>query len=359
MGNPAYKESISIAISKSNGEKAIRAATNLGMIDKTLNIQRDSDSLYIPLKRNPTIDETGILSQNIPEYRISAHDFSERRRIPQTLLECLQDELAPNLLASLPHSMDIIGDIAVVEIPNELEPHKNVMGKAILATHKNVGTVLAKASAVTGEFRIREFDLIAGKDKTTTVHKENGCKYFVDLAKAYFSPRLSNEHKRVADVTTEGETVVDLFAGIGPFAILIAKTHANIKAYALDSNADAIAFLRKNARLNRVENRVFPILGDAKNVAQEHLIGIADRIIMNLPEKAIEFVDAGCKTLKPKGGIIHFYCFISEQNPLEKNKADLINSIKKAGRKINKISSKLVRSTAPYQWQVAFDVKIR
>jgi tRNA (guanine37-N1)-methyltransferase len=273
-------------------------------------------------------------------------------------MECLEDELAPNLLASLPHSMDIVGNIAIVEIPHELEPHKNTIGKAILVTHKNLETVLAKASAVTGEYRTREFKLLAGKNKTTTIHRENGCQYFVDLAKAYFSPRLSNEHKRIAELTEEEETVVDLFAGIGPFVILIAKTRGDVKTYAVDVNPDAITFLKKNARLNRVENKVFPILGDAQIIAKEQLIGIADRVIMNLPEKAIEFVEAGCKALKPKGGYIHFYCFINEQNPLEKNKIDLINSLEKAGRKINKISSKLIRSTAPYQWQVAFDAEI-
>jgi tRNA (guanine37-N1)-methyltransferase len=273
-------------------------------------------------------------------------------------MECLKDELAPNLLVSLPHSMDIIGDIAIIEIPDELQPHEGIIGKAILSTHKNVETVLAKASPVEGEFRTRQFQLIAGENKTITTHKENGCQYFLDITKAYFSPRLSNEHKRIANLTKESEMVVDLFAGVGPFVILIAKTHSNVKVYAVDANPDAITFLKKNVRLNRVENKVYPMLGDAKKIAEQHLVGIADRVIMNLPEKAIEFVEPACKTLKPKGGNIHFYCFMSDRSSLENNKDDLINSVEKAGRKITTISSRLVRSTAPHQWQVAFDAKV-
>jgi tRNA (guanine37-N1)-methyltransferase len=358
LTNPPSRASICIKVSKSYGEKSIRTAATLGIIDKTLNIQRNSDFLYIPLKRELARGETDSLSHNVPEYQISTHDFSERRRTPRTLMECLKDELAPNLLVSLPHSMDIIGDIAIIEIPDELQPHEGIIGKAILSTHKNVETVLAKASPVEGEFRTRQFQLIAGENKTITTHKENGCQYFLDITKAYFSPRLSNEHKRIANLTKESEMVVDLFAGVGPFVILIAKTHSNVKVYAVDANPDAITFLKKNVRLNRVENKVYPMLGDAKKIAEQHLVGIADRVIMNLPEKAIEFVEPACKTLKPKGGNIHFYCFMSDRSSLENNKDDLINSVEKAGRKITTISSRLVRSTAPHQWQVAFDAKV-
>jgi tRNA (guanine37-N1)-methyltransferase len=261
-------------------------------------------------------------------------------------------------LAVLPHSADIVGDIAVIEIPQKLESHKALIGKAVLKAYKNVKTVLAKASVVSGVYRLREFETIAGENRTVTLHKEHGCQYCVDVAKAYFSPRLSYEHNRVASLVNEGETVADLFAGVGPFAVLIGKTHKTVKVYAVDMNPDAVEFLERNTRLNRVENRVYPILGDARQVVEQRLYGVADRVIMNLPEKAIEFVDAACKALKPEGGVIHFYGFVDASNSVENLQTQFVKAVEKYDRKVVSVSSKLVRATAPYEWQTVMDAKI-
>ncbi|MBC7131236.1 50S ribosomal protein L11 methyltransferase, partial [Candidatus Bathyarchaeota archaeon] len=183
--------------------------------------------------------------------------------------------------------------------------------------------------------------------------------YYVDLAKAYFSPRLAYEHNRVAQLVKEGETVIDMFAGVGPFAIMIAKTHANVKVYAIDINPEAVALLERNIRLNRVDAKVYPFQGDAREIINKRLAGTADRVIMNLPEKAIEFVDAACKALKPEGGIIHFYSFATASTPMEKVKAQFERKIEDCGRKVEKILfSRLVRETAPYERQIVLDAKI-
>jgi tRNA (guanine37-N1)-methyltransferase len=219
--------------------------------------------------------------------------------------------------------------------------------------------VLAKVGAISGTYRLREFAIIAGEPRTATVHKEHGCKYYVDMAKAYFSPRLSHEHNRVASLVQKGETVVDLFAGVGPFAVLIAKKSETAKVYAVDINPEAIEFLKSNIRLNRVENRVFPILGDARHVIEDKLLGVADRVIMNLPEKAIEFIDAACTTVKPTGGIIHFYGFIRLPDSLENVKLRFSEAVEKAGRKVDKfLFAKTIRETAPYEWQMVLDAEI-
>ena len=158
----------------------------------------------------------------------------------------------------------------------------------------------------------------------------------------------------------EGETIIDMFAGVGPFSILIAKTHENVKVYAIDINPEAIALLKKNVRLNRVEGKVHPVLGDAKQIIKQKLSGVADRVIMNLPEKAIEFVRAACEALKPEGGVVHFYGFVTAEEPLEKLKQQFKEEVEKSGRKAAKILfSRTVRETAPYEWQVVLDAEIR
>jgi len=353
------KVSVCVKVPKVHAEKVIILASKLEMVNKELEIQRDSAFVYIPLFRQPSENELEALKKQAPECKVSTYTFPKREKRVKTSVELLENELPPHLLASLPRAMDLVGDIAIIEIPPELDAHKRVIGEAVLKTHKNVQTVLAKAGVISGTYRLREFSVIAGEPKTDTVHKEHGCKYYLDLAKVYFSPRLSHEHNRVASLVKDGETVVDLFAGVGPFSISIAKTRENVKVYAIDANPYAIKFLKKNIRLNRVESQVYPILGDAKQIVKQRLSVIADRVIMNLPEKAMEFVDAACTAVKPAGGTVHFYSFVNASNSLEDVKSRFIVAVQKSGRKVEEIlSSRLVRTTAPHEWQAVLDAKI-
>ncbi|MDI6846614.1 MAG: class I SAM-dependent methyltransferase family protein [Candidatus Bathyarchaeia archaeon] len=354
------KKSICIKAPKTYGEKAIILANKLKIVYRELEIQRNKDSIYIPLIRRPSENELGAFKEQVPDCEFSTYFFPERKKRVTTFVELLEDKLPPHLLASLPRAIDFVGDIAIIEIPPELDAHKNIIGESVLKAHKNVRTVLAKAGAVSGTYRLRELSIIAGEPQTETIHKEYGCQYHVDLAKAYFSPRLSYEHSRVASLVEEDETVVDLFAGVGPFSILIAKTHENVKVYAIDMNPRAVELLEKNIRLNRIEGKVYPILGDAKHIVKQRLSGVADRVIMNLPEKAIEFVDAACEAIKPTGGIVHYYSFVKSSDSLENVTQRFINAVKESGRKVEKILfSRLVRATAPYEWQAVLDAKIR
>ena len=262
--------------------------------------------------------------------------FTEKQSPPETLMQTLENKLPPHLLASLPQAFDIIGDIAIVEIPPELKPYENLIGEAILKTHKTSKRSCQSRRHQRNLPHSRITTFIAGEQKTQTVHREFGCQYHVDVAKAYFSPRLSHEHERVASLVQDGETVVDLFAGVGPFSVLIAKKNPTVKVYAVDLNPDAVELLKVNVRVNRVENRVFPILGDARQIAATKLKGVADRVIMNLPETAIDFVDAACQAIKPEGGIIHFYAFVRSPDSIENLKQRFCEAVEKNGRKVER-----------------------
>ena len=91
-----------------------------------------------------------------------------------------------------------------------------------MQTHKRIKTVLRQASPVSGDFRLRKLEWIAGERKTETVHKEYGCILKVDLGKCYFSPRLSYERNRIAHQVQPGEVMVNMFAGVGSYSIVIA-----------------------------------------------------------------------------------------------------------------------------------------
>lgn len=354
-----FERSLCIKVKKIHGEKTLILANKLGITKRELKIEQDINHIYIPLIRKPEDSELAKLKAKLPDFELAANLFTKKKPKEKTLHQVLENQLPPHLLASLPRALDIIGDIAVIDIPPELKTHKQIIGESLLKTHKNVRTVLAKVGAVAGTYRLRELELIAGEQKTITVHKEHGCQYQVDVATAYFSPRLSHEHNRVASLVQKSETVVDLFAGVGPFSVLIAKKNPEVKVYAIDINPKAVEFLKKNIRLNRVDNRVIPIQGNATQAVENQLLDIADRLIMNLPEKAIEFVDAACKAVKPSGGIIHYYAFIRLPDSLEDAQQRFSQAVEKAGRKVDAfLSAKIIRETAPYESQIVLDAKI-
>jgi tRNA (guanine37-N1)-methyltransferase len=341
-------------------EKTLTLLKQRGLLNAQLKIRSENDYIRIPLSREPFAWELEMIRNDVPDVKLCESEFPERQEKKTKPADLLSDKLPSHLLASLPHAVDFVGDIAVVEMPPELEPHKLAIGDAILKAHKRVRTVLSKSSPVNGVYRLRTFEIIGGEDRTQTVHKEHGCVYHVDLAKAYFSSRLSYEHLRVASLVKENETVVDMFAGIGPFAILTAKKHASVHVFAVDLNPDAYQLLRKNAVVNRVLGKVIPILGDIRQVVNVRLAGVADRVIMNLPEKAIEYVDVACKALKPEGGVIHYYQFVGSPDPLEAAKNQFAEALRQTDRRLLRVSeARVVRGVAPFKNQVVVDAEIK
>jgi len=353
-------EAPSLKVPKSLGEKAIRVANELGLLNKSLKVRSEGDFLHIPLTEEPTPPQISFLSGKLPEFKVVRYLFQERVRKPRKAIDIAAERLPPYLLASFPRSIDIIGHVAIVEIPPELKDYKRVVGEAILEAHRQVRTVLAKIGAVSGVHRVREFEVIAGSGETETVHREHGCVYHLDPRKVYFSPRLSYEHNRVASQVRAGETVVDMFAGVGPFSILIAKRVKDIRVYAIDVNPEAYRYLKRNIIANGVQGRVTPILGDVRVIIPERLRGVADRVIMNLPERALEYIDLACESLRIGGGIIHYYCFAGGEESITEAKEKLIREFGGMRRRIERIlTARIVREVAPYKWQVAIDLEVR
>ena len=350
---------VCLKVPKSLGEKIISLAHKLELVNKALFIEKQHDQLWIPLVRQPNENELAQLKFIAPQLKLGTELFTEKRPAQETLNGVLENEIPNSLYSSIPHSFDIVGDVAVIEIPYDLNMYQTVIGQAILKTHKNIKSVHAKAGAISGVYRIRDLIYIAGENRTHTVYNEYGCQYHVDLAKAYFSPRLSQEHHRVAALVNNSEVIVDLFAGVGPFVVPIGKLCFDAKVYAIDINPDAVELLKINIKINKVENQVFPLLGDARELVNGKLKGVADRVIMNLPETAIDFVDVACQTLKPAGGVIHFYGFVRKPDTIDDLKTRFTCLIEQQGRTVvTFLCVKCVRETAPFEQQVVFDVFI-
>lgn len=348
-----------LAVSKKRGQDAKILLSELNLLDNNMRVSSNSQKIFWPLVREVSEKERAVLKAKLGDFELLYAEVEPRSGRSRSILEELEGKLSPSQLASLPHSYDIVGDIAVLEIPPELSDQKLLVGEAILRVHKNIKVVLAKAGKVDGVTRIRRFTHLAGENRTVTLHKENDSIFRVDLASAYFSPRLVTEHARVARQVLPGEIVIDLFAGVGPFSIQIAK-RVDAQVYAIDINKTAIELLKQNIRLNKVDGRVFPVLGDARRIVDEKLHFQADRVIMNLPGEAENFIDVASRAIKPEGGIIHYYQFSPSPNFTDEAVNTLVKGVEANSRKVTKIlACRRVRPSAPREWQVVVDAQIK
>ncbi|MBN2334066.1 class I SAM-dependent methyltransferase family protein [Candidatus Bathyarchaeota archaeon] len=243
--------------------------------------------------------------------------------------------LPEDLLSQVPNSFDILGSksgaVAIIEIPESLSQFEGEIGAAIQTVHKNVKSVLGKDSDRHGEYRLRSLRLIVGDPDTEVIHKESGCSFKLDPRVTYFSTRESTERERIVEKVAPGEEVLVMFSGVSPYPVCIAKRHPDIIVTAVEINPEAHRYALENVRLNKVSERVKPILGDVREVCPS-LGQRFDRVLMPLPKGAYMFLDVAVPMVKP-GGILHFYHWAAEDDPYSE-----------AQRLVSKAAGKLNRS---------------
>jgi tRNA (guanine37-N1)-methyltransferase len=193
-----------------DGEQARQALIDAKLLDTECKIGKDEEWLYFPLTKKKTEKGLKKILGKI-KYEVGKRKFTPVFMGPKTLSEALVGLIPSELLELLPRAYDLIGDIAVIEIPDELTDYARQI----------FNTVLGKRGPISGTTRVRQYDILAGQNKTKTIHTEYNLRIAVDVAKAYFSPRLLEEHNRIADLASDGELVIDMFTGVGPFALHI------------------------------------------------------------------------------------------------------------------------------------------
>jgi tRNA (guanine37-N1)-methyltransferase len=279
----------------------------------------------------------------------------------RSLKTLLANKLKPNELKLLYKPYDIIGDIAVIRVPEALQQQSEIIVEAVMQTHKRVRSVWRQVGPVSGDLRLRELEWVAGERRTETVHREHGCVFKVDLRRCYFSPRLSYERMRIARQVQPGEVIVNMFAGVGCYSIIIAKHSEASKIFSIDINPIAVQYMQENVELNKVKERVLPIEEDAKRIVEKRLRNVANRVLMPLPERAYEYLDCAVLALKLTGGWIHYYDFEHAgkgEKPIEKVKMKVAGKLENLGVKFELPFGRVVRPTGPNWYQVVLDVKI-
>lgn len=344
-----------LKIPKKKGEKTRKKLLRRNKLNQDYKIVRKNEYLILPLKNNQK-------KYDLKKYgKIVEFQPEKVQKTPKNYKEVLKKSSDPKipkkLWNKLPSSYDLIGNIAIIDIPEELNEYKETIAKALIKAHENIKTVLDQKSPVSGRYRVRDLEQLAGKNKTETLYKEHGIELKMDLQKVYFTPRLSTERKRITNTMKNVKNVIDMFAGVGPFSIMIAKNSSKIngpkKIDSIEINPEAYKYLNENIKRNNVQNIIQAHKGNAKKIIKK--LKPTDRIIMNLPSKGEQFLQPAIKKTKP-GGIIHFYTFTKN---LEKTKTELKNKKpKNSNLEIEFVNQRKVRSYSKEIDNIVLDIKV-
>ncbi|MBI5635945.1 hypothetical protein HY993_03205, partial [Candidatus Micrarchaeota archaeon] len=202
------QENSGVKVGLERAQEAKQLLLAKSALAKGLDFTKLGDSLVLPIEKK--------IKFPFPHSFVKA--FFEKRH-STSLIEELKasGKLSRKELSLVVTSFDLIGDVAILEIPEELVKKQKIIGQALLNVHHNVKSVVKKASAMQGEYRVRKLAHLAGRKKTETTYRESKCQLLFDPAKVYFSVRLSHERERIAGLVKKNERILALFAGVGPF----------------------------------------------------------------------------------------------------------------------------------------------
>ena len=319
-----------VRVPTDRGEETRQALAARDLLDRRYEISADSGMLYIPIT-----DPTAVLD----EHEVVDRDAPAR-----------ETQTTPADVLGFAPSYERLGDIVILD---EDDPERaRQIADAIVASDLRATTVVNRASKVSGEYRVREWDVLVG-ETTETVHREYGHEFGLDIADVYFSPRLATERHRVVEQVGADEHAIDMFAGVGPFAIPMAARGASVVA--CDLNPVAVDYCRENARRNGVEERVITVNGDVRDLTGEYA-GWADRLVMNLPHSAGDFLDTAVE-LAGETCVVHYYDIQHEDDPFGPG----IRAIRDAAEPAYDVAvetERVVRSYAPHEDNVCLDVRL-
>lgn len=281
------------------------------------------------------------------------HDARRNVSGAKALESELESRIGKGELSKLSKGYDLLGNIAVIDFKGSAGSRR-VVATALMRHNKSISTVLAKAGAVSGKYRIRKLTYVSGKRNYIAVHKENNCTFKFDVRKVYFSNRLSFERSRILNMVKKNERIMVMFAGVGPFAVEIAKAVKSAKVVAIELNKSAYASMLDNISINKTPN-VEAVLGDVKKACRKYG-SFADRIIMPLPMSSTDYLDEALHVAK-KRAIVHLYSIV-DIGGLEELKHTIKRHSLANDYKVRFIASRVVRPYSSRQEEIVLDYMI-
>ena len=319
-----------VRVEREQGEATRQRLDAANLLSETHDIGVDDGWLYIPIadpERAPT--------------DLTVVEYDAPKRDTPTM---------PADVLGFDPTYERLGDVVIID---EDDPERaEAIADAIMKSDIRAETVVNKQSKIKGEQRVRDWSVLAG-DGTETVHREYGAEFLLDIASVYFSPRLATERHRVVEQVDAGEQAFDMFAGVGPYAVPMAMAGADVVA--TDINEAAIEYLRENASRNGIEERVTAYAGDVRDRVDEYA-DWAERLVMNLPHSADEFVDTAV-SLAGDEAVIHYYDIKHEDDPYTPGE-QAIRAAAEPQYDVAVETRHEVRTYAPHEVNVVLDVRL-
>lgn len=266
----------------------------------------------------------------------------------------LKEEIPSNLINKIPEKWEKVGEVGIIKLQPSLEKYSRIIGENYAKILK-CKTILNDVGGITGVYREPKTRIIFGPNKAETIHKENGIRYKLDPQKIMFSSGNMHERIRMATISNEKETVVDLFAGIGYFTLPMAVHSRPKRIFACEINPVAYEYLCKNIVLNNVSDIVEPLKGDNRKVAPKN---IANRVILGYFGNTKKFLPIAFNCLEDCKGIIHYHDKFIDRYVPHKPLKTIKNLVKKYDRSIEFFNYKQVKSYAPGINHYVFDIGI-
>lgn len=323
-----------------DGESVRNMLHHNGSLDLSHQIGKEDGHLLIPIVGTLSGLEYEEVERDLSAIPRRETDYRKLLDIPETLLE------------SLPGSFDVIGDVAILKLEDVLMAYAPQIADALMATNSRLRSV-ALDRGVKGEMRVRDLEPLRGDQDLSSIHTEYGVSMEVDPSLAYFNPRLSRERKRIADLVSDGEVIADMFAGVGPFPLVICKHSSPSHVFAIDLNPEAVAMMRRNIARNRLEDRITAIEGDAKEFVRQ--LPDLDRVIMNLPHMSEEFLFYALYKLRT-GGRVHLYKIL-ERSELSSFQERVLNIAATSGRAVEVEGVQELKTYSPTMSVYCFDLR--
>ncbi len=202
-------------------------------------------------------------------------------------------------------SFDVVGDIAIIIVPEALRTREQLIAETILASNRSIKVVAKRDGIYRGEYRTIPLTVLAGEKRKETEVREFGIRLCLNPEKVYFSVRSGSERKRLASLVAPGESVLVLFSGVAPYPLIISRYSMAQAIVGIEKNPEAHTYALKNLQLNKQQRNIKLYLGDAGTILPS-LKESFDRVIMPLPTMADVFLPTALRVLKQEG-YLHFY----------------------------------------------------
>lgn len=337
----------SVKVPLKHAEMVKRFMIDNALFDTGFRAKKDKDSIYFP------INDKEKLRKKFKGIEFVDIDLEKAESV-QNAREKLASKLSKEEFEKLKTAYDVLGDIAILEIPGELKEKEKLIAEAIMASNKTIKTVVKKSGIHSGEFRTQEVEHVAGEKKTEALYKENNVRLKLDVGKVYFSPRLSTERKRIVDLVKEGEEILVMFSGCAPYPIVLSKNTKAKYIVGIELNPVGHKYGLENIKLNKLKN-VKLYCGDVKEVVPKLKMKF-DRILMPLPKSAEDFLDSALAVSK-KNTMIHFYDFLHEYSFNDAVKC-IEEACKRNGMRCKILSINKCGQHAPYIFRICVDFEI-